>query len=516
LVEAAYTVYEDTHIEPLRVRSVEQQSNQSVRVNLLERTDTADKNRFALKDAYGNIRTIQQATLSQDGMSVVLWTDRQLGGVVHTLTIDGISWTYTSTPDDTTKPYIVSQPVRLPNKVFEITFSEPVEQNSATNANNYLLNNGLKIRTLQLSSDSRKAMFTTSDQSDGKTYQLTVRNVRDLAGNVMDTRNDLYFVGSNDNTKPKVNEVKIDTNTALISVKFSEKINPQQAVQTHYYSIDKGLAVTQATLNSDGQTVILRTSQQQDGNFYNLTVSGIQDIAGNVMDTSSGWKFGAVSNPIVPVNLQEIKAINQNTVEVTFDRAITGSDVNNLKLAVLKDNGSQVSMTDWSAFVQWKPGSDRTVTVQFRNKSSNPDLFVTGHWYGARVSGVTGLVTVNDSNYKEFGGTVTDTWLPYVSQAVVLDSKRIKVVFSEPVKNVNETAFRIRVKDGDAVNIDYDELNDTNKIVTEVVLRLKNELEFNKNYEMSFQPNIITDAAGWNGLKTSDGSTPYIVSFRRN
>ena len=67
LVDAAYTVYEETHIEPLRVRSVEPLSSQSVRVNLLQWTDKADKSRFTLKDVYGNTRNIQQASLSQDG-----------------------------------------------------------------------------------------------------------------------------------------------------------------------------------------------------------------------------------------------------------------------------------------------------------------------------------------------------------------------------------------------------------------------------------------------------------------
>lgn len=517
LVDAAYALYEDAHIDPLLVRSVEQTSNQSVRVNLLQWTNqtdnVTDKDRFTLKDAYGSIRTVYQATLSQDGMSIVLWTDRQVGNLLHLLTIDGNTWSYTSAPDDTTKPQIISQPVKLPNRAYEITFSEPVEMTSATNSSNYQFSNGLKLTSLQLSQDQRKVTFTTSEQSDGRNYQLTVRNVRDIAGNVMDTRNDLTILGSNDSSKPKITEVKIDSNTALITVKFNEKVDPQYAVQTNRYAIDKGLAVVQAILDNEGKTVTLRTTPQQDAIVYTLTVSGIPDLAGNVMDTSTNWKFGAVANPVVQAKLQSIVAINKNTLEITFNRALSDSDANNVKLSELKDNNSGVSMSEWKSFVQRKPGSDRAVTIQFRNKSSNPELFRSGHVYAARVTGVAALDTSNNADVAEFAGTSVENLLPFVTQVIVLDRKSVKVMFSEPVRNVDEAAFQIRDADGRNVDIDYDELNDKGRIVSEVTLRLDDDLEGNRRYGMAFRKDVITDAAQWNGLKTADGDQPYIVPF---
>ncbi|RKP44288.1 hypothetical protein D7Z26_26855 [Cohnella endophytica] len=513
LVEAAYAVYEDNHTQPLRVRSVEQLSNQSVRVNLYERGDKIELGRFALKDTYGNTRAIQQAIVGQDGLSIILWTDRQIGGITHTLYVDGNPWNYVSVSDDTTKPTIISQPTKIVYKTYEIVFSEPVDQNSATNSSNYSLSDGLRLASNpQLSSDLRRVTFTTTDQSNGKTYRLTVRNVKDLAGNVMDQRSDLYFVGSNDNTKPTVTEVKIDVTTAVVSVKFSEKIDPQQAVQTYHYAIDKGLAVTQATLGNDGTTVYLRTSQQQDATVYMLTVSGIPDLAGNVMDNSTNWKFGAVSNPIVPIKVQNIKAINKNTIEVTFDRPLSNDDINRISLAGLKDNGSDVNLKDWADYAILKPGTDRTATIQFRTKESNPALFLSGHLYTARIAGLVALQSDNNSDQADFGGTVVDNPIPFASQTYMMDRKTVKVVFSEPVTNVNVSAFRIREKGGDWIDIAYVENGDPKKIVTEVVLKLSNELKSSKVYELSFQSGI-TDAATWNGLKTMDGAQPYVLNF---
>lgn len=520
LVEAAYEIYEEMHVKPLYVRSVEQLTNQSIKIQLFQWADpndqSIDRGRFVVKDVYGNTRNVLQTSVAQDGMSIVLWTDRQLGGVLHTVTIDGATWSYMSAQEDTTKPQLVTQPVKTAHRTYELTFSEPVEQNSATNAANYRLNGGLRITGVKLSDDKRKVTFTTSEQTDGRNYQLTVSNVRDLAGNVMDTRSDLYLTGSNDSTKPKVAEVKIDVTTALILVKFSEKIDPRHAALTQHYSIDKGLNVIQATLDGDGRTVILKTTPQRDATYYTLTVSGIPDLAGNVMDTSTNWRFGGVANPVEQASLQSAVAINKNTVELTFNRPLSDADAGGVKLGSMTDNGAAMSMTDWSAFVQRKPGSDRAVTIQYRTKSSgNPDLFRSGHVYTARVSGIAGLNAAGGADTAVFAGTVVDNAIPFVAQATALDRNTVKVVFSEPVKNVKASAFQIREIDGRGrdIDIDYVDQGDPGKIVTEAVLKLDDELRANRRYELIFRANSVTDAAGWNGWKTKEGDKEFAVRF---
>ncbi|MFC5406991.1 Ig-like domain-containing protein [Cohnella soli] len=513
LVEAAYTVYLDTHVQPLRVRSVDALSNQSIRLNLYERGDNINLQRFALKDVYGNNRSIQQAIVAQDGLSIVLWTDRQIGGITHWLYVDGNPYSYSSTPDDTTKPTIVGQLNRIAAKTFEITFSEPVDSSTAANMANYTLSDGLRVTSVQLSSDLRRVTFSTSDQTNGKTYRLTVRNVKDLAGNVMDRNDDLTFVGNGDNTKPKVTEVRIDVTTAIVSVKFSEKIDPTQAVQAYHYALDKGLGVTQATLSKDGLTVYLRTTQQQDAVVYTLTVSGIPDLAGNMMDTSGNWKFGAVANPLTPVKVQDIKAINNNTIEVTFDRPVTGTDVNNARIVSLLDGDANVSLTDWTDYSTMKPGTDRVVIMQFRTKSPNPVLFVTGHTYTARVSGIVGLETEGNADTAVFAGTVKENLNPFVAQVYLTDRRTVKVVFSEPVTNVKTEAFRIRERGGDWVNVTGIDNGDPNKVVTDISLKLGSDLKNGSVYELSFQGGIVTDAAKWNELKTTEGGQPFVLSF---
>jgi len=507
LVEAIYAIYLEINEQPIRVQTVQPLSNRVILLTLKQAVKDVSDNRFVIKDRYGRSMDVEVSSVSSDGKSIVLATEQLDNGVEYRLIIDGDEVrTFRAISDDQTKPQLQSVS-SLNDRTVEVIFSEPVDEDSAENENNYRFNNSLRVQKADLTSD-RKVILTTSDQQDGWSFELTVRNVKDKAGNAIDSVTRSF---SSDYVKPTVTSVQV-TNTAAVIVKFSEKVNTDDAVQTNRYSIDKGLSVTQAKLESDGRTVTLKTSAQKDGELYRLTVSNVRDLAGNRMDNSTNWKFGGVANPDVPVQFQWIKAVNNNTIEVGFNRAITDKDVTNLKLYVLKDNGSNVSMNEWSQFSMRK--DNQSALVQFRTKgSSNPELFKPGHYYLARVSGVASLVTSNDADELEFAGTGTDNPIPYVKEIKAIDDDRVKVIFSEPVTNVDESAFNIKQLDGKFVEIDYDEWNNRDGIYTEVVLKLKKEMTPGWEYRVTFNWGVITDAAKWNNLKTQDGGDPYAIVF---
>jgi len=511
LVDAVYAVYTGWGIL-LDVKSVEAISVQTVRVNLKSKAESADISRFSLRDDRNTIVPILLSSLSGDGMSILITTGYQVENRTHYLTIDGKSWAYNSTRSDMTKPVITAFD-RITARVYVLTFSEALDQATATNPSNYSFSGGLKLSAVQLSADKRQVTITTSNQSDNTRYTMTVKNIKDLAGNIMDTRSDLSIVGSADATKPTIVEADFKVNAdASLTVRFSEKVNRDIAVQTGRYSIP-GLAVVSASLDNEGRTVTLRTSAQQDKTVYNLTVSGIPDLAGNVMDTKSGLLFGGISNPVLPVKLQGITAVNENTIEVSFDRDIKDSDVGSLVVTILKDNGANVSMSGWSKYAVRKAGTNRVVSVQFRTSTdSNPNLFQPGRVYSARVTGVSSLNTQNGENDTTFAGTVVPNEAPYAKQVVVINRSTIKVLFSEPVKNVNETSFALAEQGGEAVRISHDELNNTGAVVTEVTLKMSNDLKAGQVYVLTFKPGI-TDAASFNGWQIKNGNEDISLSF---
>jgi len=84
---------------------------------------------------------------------------------------------------DTTTPSVVS--VLASKTSVEVVFSEPLEESSAININNYAINNGITITFASLSTDLKTVTLTTSAHTQDITYTLTVSNVKDIAGNTM-------------------------------------------------------------------------------------------------------------------------------------------------------------------------------------------------------------------------------------------------------------------------------------------------------------------------------------------
>lgn len=510
LVEATYAVYMQTDEEPLDVYSVVPIGNQQIRVDLRNSVTAADESRFRVRDYRGVELTVFDAVAGWDGKSITVITEPQISNLAYTLYVDGVPWSFVSLSYDTERPKVVSFNKQW-NQTLMLVFSEPVDRDSATRRSHYSINNRLDIKDVSLSGDDRTVTITTGYQEEGVSYRLTVKNVEDLAGNKMSEWSTVFPDG--DQSGPKAS-FHFNPSTARITVTFNEKVNPDIATNLHRYSIDHGLAVTKAVLDNDGKTVYLTTSRQKDATVYTLTVSGIPDLAGNYMANAT-FQFGGVAAPAPTIQWNDVRADNQNTLELTFSRALGTNDLSKLKLTILKDNGKDVSMSEWRQTARLKPGSgDKTAIVQFRTeRDPNPGLFVQGHVYLARVSGIEGLDTASDADIRTFAGTEHRNAPPEVKEVIPLDNRSIKIVFSEPVKNVSRSAFAIRDKDGDSLEIQDDGVNKS-EIVTEVVLKLEDKTRRGHWYVISFRPGTVTDAAGWNEWITKIGNEDAVKAFR--
>ncbi len=413
--------------------------------------------------------------------------------------------------DDNTKPRITSSKINA-NATVELIFSEPVNAATAKNVNNYDFNNGLDILKIEVSSDGKKVTLTTEKQTQGLLYRLTVKGIEDRSGNRMDTRDDLYFGAVVDNNPPTITKLTADDNELVLT--FNERLDPEFAENTNFYIIE-GLGLPhRADYNDADRTVTLLTDDQIHGKVYTINVIAVRDLAGNMIAANTKRTFsGAGGDTVSQLQLVSIQAVNENTLDVYFNRSLTNIGLSNFNIEIETDNNNWVSMAGWRYYTQRKPGDDNTLRVQFRTEDDrSPSLFKQGHVYQAEVSGLSGLYTSNDANETLFAGISATNPDPYVTQAVATSSTTVKVTFSEPVKNVSRSAFKITGPNNDNIAIAGDQLGDKTKIVTEVVLNLGEELRSGNTYRMTFLTGI-TDAANWNPLRTKDGNNAYQVTF---
>ncbi|MDB6041402.1 MAG: exported protein of unknown function [Verrucomicrobiales bacterium] len=111
-----------------------------------------------------------------------------------------------------------------------------------------------------------------------------------------------------DVTSPALRAVGNTGNPQLLTVVFSEPLDPASASTASHYSIDPGISVLAARLVGDGRTVILETSQMSPGVSYNLSVNGVLDRASrpNMVAAGSTLSFVVGELALPPVYLSPL------------------------------------------------------------------------------------------------------------------------------------------------------------------------------------------------------------------
>lgn len=149
-----------------------------------------------LKSNYSinNGTVVNSVSLSTDSKKVTLFTTTNSANQTYTVTVSNIKdlagniisvnnnsaqYSYVG---DTTPPNLLSAAVINPTTI-ELTFSEALENSSALVKTNYLINNGIVVNSVVLSTDKKSVTLATSQHIISQNYIVTVSNVKDLAGN---------------------------------------------------------------------------------------------------------------------------------------------------------------------------------------------------------------------------------------------------------------------------------------------------------------------------------------------
>ncbi|WP_314586931.1 Ig-like domain-containing protein [Paenibacillus terrigena] len=513
LVDATYAAYQkmaEPEYKTLKVKSLDVISNTKLVLNLDEAVSVIKPDNITIRKTYGNSKlTIRQAVLSSDGKKVEIITDPQEGSTQYTLTVDDNTKPFVSLAVDTTKPRITEFHTAS-NYWLSITFSEPVDLSSATDLSNYSVNNNLYLYRADLSNDGRTVTIQTSEQKSNTRYTFVAYRVADKAGNTLDPVN-FSFGEDDDRSGPVVKKVTSDSNR--VTIWFDERLDRGSAEDKYNYSMNGDLGYPSGvSYNDSNQSVTLTTPDQVNGKVYTISMKYIEDRFGNKINNPTKVNFTGVNDDAwMTLNVQSMRSIDWNTLEIRVDDPLTAADIAQLNVVVNRDNGNAVSMSGWQSYVT-QPDS-RTIRVQFRTADNgNPNLFREQHTIQASVYGLPNLNTRNQANVKSFSGTDYANPIPTIKQVKALDQRSVLVQFSEPVRNVSRDGFIIKDAKGGYVTIKSDSINNRNKVVDEAVLYLDSPTDGDV-YTMTFT-GAVTDAAGWNSMKVTDGSNPYSVQFR--
>lgn len=241
------------------------------------------------------------------------------------------SWHYSPVP------LILSGAVILDSATVELTFSDQLDSNSAIDISNYSIDNNITVKSAVLSSNLTKVTLKTSAHIPGKTYIVTVQNVKDIFGNPILTGNNTFQYNYYLDTTPfNVSGVTVNNNHTL-TIQFNKRLNPISAEDNNNYSFSNNLQISQSTLMPDSETVSLKTSTLQKNTNYNLTIKNVEDRAGKMI----------TPNPVVETLALPSKG-NGTQKQNQFVQATSSSWVQNYSPDnVINNSGNNIDSSRW-------------------------------------------------------------------------------------------------------------------------------------------------------------------------
>ncbi len=309
-------------------------SNNVVQVTFDKEVDKAtaeDINNYVIQ----NDLDVYEAELDYTGKIVTLTTASHREGkrywleIRHVTDLSGNTMefyekSYIAQPKDTTKPSIVSIQSES-SKMLLITFSEPLNRITAERTENYIVtNDAFSIEEAILDETGKAVTLITGTQNPDSVYKITVKNIADLAGNVMYETTKSFRGAAGSSTK-------FDASTTVISnseveVVFSRKVDKDSAEDISNYNIDKDLDVLEAFLAEDEKTVTLITSNQTYGTKYMLEISNVYDNFGSMLSYAKAYFIG-ISKDTTPLSYT-VKS-GENKIILTFNKRVEKESAEN-------------------------------------------------------------------------------------------------------------------------------------------------------------------------------------------
>ncbi len=373
------------------------------------------------------------------------------------------SWHYSPVP------LILTGAVILDSATVELTFSEQLDNTSATDVSNYTIDNNITVKSAVLSSNLTKVTLKTSTLLSNKTYTVTVQNVKDSFGNpILTGNNSFQYYYQVDTTPLNVSSVTVNNNHT-VTIQFNKRLNIASAVNKNNYNFSNNLQISQSKLLPDSETVSLKTSTLQKNTTYNLTIKNVEDRAGNMI----------APNPVIetlalPSNGNGTQKQNQ------FVQATSTSWVQNYSPEnVINSSGSN---SDSSRWLSATPMPD-TISLDMGQINPLNSLQISFYkWEAGRLYEYSIYSSKNEHSWKPL---IENVWSDSAQWTEVdfdsTDARYIKVVLTQSNQTQWASIWKI-----EAYGTSTEPLNNFNSTIP-------NKFELSQNYPNPFNPSTKID-----------------------
>ncbi|MCF7981088.1 MAG: right-handed parallel beta-helix repeat-containing protein, partial [Pseudomonadales bacterium] len=327
---------------------------------------------------------------------------------------------------DTTPPQVSS--ITLGESYVEIKFNEAVENVSATDVANYNINNNITISSAALNQQNNTVTLATTAHNSTTDYQITINNVKDLAGNVMaEVVFDYKFVQdivgnwqfnepdgtSSEDLSPFGNTAAL-INGALLN----------GAGQVVFDGIDDAVEVSMENMQASSGTIAVKVQQADP--------AGSQYIFGHTIGTWSNrlqiylnngnLSIGLGDSHSTDVNIEQFVPGNWYLVALTWN----GSEYNVYVDGVLKTTGSYSGLDSMNTSADFGNDGNPALRDEALNGSIDEAMIYNYVLSTEQIAKLSGPVDINNYlvghwNFIESAGNTAADLSEYNNSAALIN-----------------------------------------------------------------------------------------------
>lgn len=331
---------------------------------------------------------------------------------------------YTYTPPDYTAPALVSAELTS-DDLLQVTFSEPMEETSAENINNYSIQPSVNIVNATLDVSQTVVLLQTATHAGGE-YTVYVSNVNDRAAtpNVIGANSSTnYTYDPPDVTAPQL--VRAELHGAnVVELVFTEALDRTSSENITNYQISPSVTITHASLEGDSLNhVFLQTENHQQGQSYTITVQNVIDRA-DVPNTIAQESQASYDYPAVdttPPALVSAEMQGDRFVKLTFSESL--------------DETSAQNKANYTIYPSLNI-EEATLDASLRSVLLKTTIHQPGN-YTIIVQNVTDRANpanaIGNENEADYEVASSDVTAPSIIRAEIHGREFVEVVFSEPL-----------------------------------------------------------------------------------
>jgi len=147
----------------------------------------------------------------------------------------------------------------------------------------------------------------------------TLNAVATKAGFPISSVSTAQFTVGPDHVRPFILSVSAQLVPSIIIIHFSEKVDATSAEDVTNYSVSNDVTINSVSLNADGKSVTLMTSQLAAGVSYTLTVNNIRDVAALPNTIADNTQYNFTSDARVNDGLQALYTFREGSGAVVRD-----------------------------------------------------------------------------------------------------------------------------------------------------------------------------------------------------